>query len=422
MPSYRTTVRGTAHRRRPHLGVEPLEPRLVAAGDVTARLVGTTLLLAGDAQANEINVASVADGSIAVLGADTTINGSATPFVTSSPVRHIVAWFAGGDDVVAFSNTSFGVASLRGFLTGFGSARPVVPQDAIDAVAAGATSFFLPGSITLVTGTGDDTVLIVGDVGGSVAVNLGPAHTTHVDHGNLFGVGWNAREPDGSLSESHIGGSLVVTGGTAADGIGLYAVAVGGSVWAALGSGMNSVEMALTRVQGGVAMTSSGGCGFRFNSSVVHGAVSLSLGNRGNDVVLSDRTSLVRAAVGSITITTGAGNDFVLVGDLDVRRGVQIASGAGADWIELGGRGLGPVVGGGVTIASGAGDDRVRVSSSRIGGTLTIALGGGNDFLSVRSTRALAIWLCGGPGVNTLALNAAAPRGIRLYRFQVMTG
>lgn len=422
MPAHRTAVRGNARRRRPYLGVEPLEPRLVAAGDVTARLVGTTLMLVGDAQANEINLASVAGGRIAVLGADTTINGSATPFVTTSKVGHIVARLAGGDDLVAFSNTSSGVARLRGFLAGFDRGRPVVPQEAIDAVAAGATSFSLPGSITLTAGAGDDTILIVGDVGGSVAVNLGPASRTHVDHGNLFGVGWNVREPHGPLSESRIGGSLAVTGDTAADGIGLYAAAVGGSIVATLGPGMNSVEMTLTRVHGGVAITSTGGCRFRFNSSVVQGAVNLSFGNHGNDVVLSDRTSLVRAAVGSITVTSGSGDDFVLVGDLDVRRDVQIASGAGADWIELGGRGPGPVVGGGVTIASGAGDDPVLVSNSRIGGTLTVALGSGNDSLSVRSTRALAIWLFGGPGVNTLAFDVEAPRGIRRYQFQVVTG
>ncbi len=398
--------------------MEPLEPRVVAAGDVVARLVGTTLFLTGDARGNEINVATVAGGRLAILGNDTTINGSAAPFVTTAPVRGIVATLAGGDDVVAFSNTSYGVARLRQYVAGSGSARPVVPQEAIDAVAGGITTFSLPGSITLAAGAGDDTVLIVGDVGGSVAVNLGPATGTQFSHGNLFGVGWNVRELNGPLSDSHVGGSLSITGGAHADGIGMYAVAVGGSIGAALGQGLNSVEMVFAKVRRGLAMTSPGGCGFQFSSSVVRGAVSLSLGDHGNDVYFAHRTSLVRAAVGSIAVTSGSGDDFVLVGDLDVHHGVQIVSGAGADRIQLGG----PVVGGSVTIASGAGDDPVLVAGSRIGGTLTVALGTGNDDLAVMSTRALAIWLFGGPGVNTLALNAVAPRGIRRYQFQEVTG
>lgn len=402
--------------------MEPLEPRVVAAGDVVARLVGTTLLLTGDARGNEINVATVAGGRLAVLGNDTTINGAATPFVTTAPVRGIVATLAGGDDVVAFSNTSYGAARLRQFVAGFGSARPVVPQGAIDAVAGGITTFSIPGSITLAAGGGDDTVLIVGDVGGSVAVNLGPATGTQVSHGNLFGVGWNVRELNGSLSDSHIGGSLSITGGAHADGIGMYAVAVGGSIGVALGQGLNSVEMVFAKVRRGLAMTSPGGCNFQFSSSVVRGAVSLALGDHGNDVYFSHRTSLVRAAVGSIAVTSGSGDDVVLVGDLDVHHGVQIVSGVGVDRIQLGGRGPGPVVGGSVTIASGAGDDAVGIQDAEIGGTLTAALGAGNDDLAVTSTRALAIWLFGGPGVNTLALNAAAPRGIRRYRFQVVTG
>lgn len=61
---------------------------------VAAQLVGSVLRITGDDLAKQIVVASVAGGRIAVAGNGTTVNGAATPFVTTGPVRNIVALLA----------------------------------------------------------------------------------------------------------------------------------------------------------------------------------------------------------------------------------------------------------------------------------------------------------------------------------------
>jgi hypothetical protein len=400
MPWRLTVARRNGRPARPTCDVERLEPKLAPAGNVAAHLVGSTLFLTGDAQANLLNVASVTGGRLAVVGADTTINGSPVAFVTSRPVTNVVANLARGDDVVAFSNNSGGFAKLRGFLEGSFPGSPVVPQEAINAVSEGLPRFGLPGSLTLATGAGNDTIGIVGDVIGSVVANLGPATGTAYTTGNLFGVGANVGEGVSPLFESRIGGSLSIIGGSRADRVGLYAATIGRSVSAALGEGANSFETITCTIGGGVTVTGSGGDdAFFLAGSVVQRAVAVWLGGGMNDVSFAGGFGgLLRTTVGAVAISTGAGGDTVRMDNLDVVRGVSVCPGAGADEVRIGGG-----------------------RATTVGTMLTVRLGAGTDALAVRLARARGMWLDGGPGANVLSLSGFVPDRIRRIRFQTVT-
>ncbi|NBW96705.1 MAG: hypothetical protein EBR28_08220, partial [Planctomycetia bacterium] len=81
-----------------------------------AELVGSTLRLTGDSMGNEVVVASAAGGKIAVIGLDTTINGSSGSFLTNKPVTSIIANLNGGNDAIGFSNSAQNYAEARVFV------------------------------------------------------------------------------------------------------------------------------------------------------------------------------------------------------------------------------------------------------------------------------------------------------------------
>lgn len=67
-------------------------------------------------------------------------------------------------------------------------------------LAGGVTTFSIPGSLRVAMGDGNDSVGIVGDVGGLIVVRLGPA-----DLGNGIVIG-------SEVSASRVGGGVTVNG------------------------------------------------------------------------------------------------------------------------------------------------------------------------------------------------------------------
>lgn len=68
---------------------QPLEPRKMLAGDITAAVANGQLMITGDAEANEVMIIGNGDGSARVVGVDgTTINGGTAEFVTSSSLAY----------------------------------------------------------------------------------------------------------------------------------------------------------------------------------------------------------------------------------------------------------------------------------------------------------------------------------------------
>jgi hypothetical protein len=435
--SSKNTLRGRKARAasRPSLALECLESRLALAvlgGNVNAQLVGSTLLLTGDALDNALVVSTATGGRMAVLGGlGTTINGSTSPFVTSRPVTSIVANLNAGNDIIGFTNSAVGLVNQ---LTPLGIFSPFAPtlQADIDAATGGIPTFTLPGSVTVTTAAGNDAVGLIGTVGGSVAANLGSSSSVAgPGQGNGFTIG----NPSDSSVANRIGGSLSVVGGNQRDAVKVYGTDVGGGVSAALGNGENFAFLfGFGSTFGSLAYTGGtgqDGVSLQLGLSVRNG-VSIFTGPQGEDIVSVVQTVNIG---GSLVVNTGVGNDrdeLLLTGS--VRRDVSVATGGGNDFIQMS-----STVGGGLAVSSGAGsdlvqvlpssvglnavidagagDDQVGVSSLSVRYNLTVSLGGGTDGLTLINVSAFAAFLYGGTGTNTLNIDAPSRTGIRTLRY-----
>lgn len=385
----RTARRAT--RRRLH--VESLESRAMMAvlSNVTAQVFGSTLVLTGDNNSNQLVVASVAGGGIAVLGNNTTINGSEDPFVTSRKIVSIVANLNGGADVIGFGNNAEGFADQLDEYSIPAPFDPVDLQNAIDAVDDGASVFSIPGSLTITTGAASDLVGIIGNVGGSVVVNLGSAPS---DGFNAFVLG--ADELDYA---SRVGGSVTVVGGDQTDGASLLGSRVGGSVVASLGEGNDFFDAADLRVRRSVSVVTAGG---------------------DDQVFLHNHDDGPLTVVGgSIVIDTGLGEDYVELAT-DVNGVLSIVTGAGSDEIAV----ADSTVGVNAVINAGGDADAVGLTNVQVRYNLLVFLEGGNDLLTLVEVQARNAFLYGGLGNNELRIDAASRAGIRKlrsYQFQTVS-
>ena len=420
MPSMPSPTRSTVRRNRNRplrrgLHVEALERREVLAGNVTAQLVGSTLLLTGDALGNELVVASVTGGRVAVIGNDTTVNGSTGSFVTARPVVSIIANLGGGNDGIGFGNDAQGFADQFAELGITPPPAPVITalQTAIDDVANGATTFSLPGSLAITMDGGSDVVSLIGNVGGSLTANLGSAPTGEMSGNALMIGGFHAGQA------SRVGGAVSIVGGAQRDAVELVGTTVGGGLVVGLGNGANSLNVYESSVAS-LAYTGGGAdddvdvadLGVRYGVSIVTGA--------GQDEVYVHEHGGPQTVVGAgMVINTGSGDDYVEISSA-VRGGLSLVTGAGADEVQI----YETSVGLNAVINTDGGDDRVSIDLTQVRFNLFVSLGAGNDDLELTAIAAFAAFLDGGPGGNTLAIDDASRNAIRrlfVTRFQAVT-
>jgi hypothetical protein len=425
---------------RSPLLLERLERRLPLAGNVTAQLVGSTLVLTGDAAGNELVVASAAGGRLAVFGNATTINGASTtpnPFVTTRAVTSVVANLNAGNDVIGFGNDAEAIGEQL-----FSMAVVLTPpfdagalQAAIDTVSGGVTTFTLPGGLTVTTAGGNDAVGLLGNVGGSVAVNLGSAAADAI--GNRLVVGYS------DVAAYRIGGALSIVGGAQGDFVVMYGTNVGGGVTAALGNGANTfaalgrgatiASMAytagtaddrvllvanLTVLSGVSILTGAGGIDDVYMDEVTAGGNVIINTGPGND---GDFVNLLTSDVrGGVSVATGGGMDYVSVEDSTIGLGLAVSSGAGNDRIFLGfadSPTTPTTVGLNTVVDAGAGNDEVRIDRFRSRYNVFVHLGAGDDALLMIDVSAFAAYVYGGTGTNSLATDASTRSGIRFLRY-----
>ena len=104
--SLRQRIRQTRSVVRRSLTLEPLETRLLLAGDVTAYVYYDTLMIIGDAADNIISLTSGdVPGEIEVQGKQTTINGSSKKLSFDS-FDHVSVQLGDGDDAVKLRGAS----------------------------------------------------------------------------------------------------------------------------------------------------------------------------------------------------------------------------------------------------------------------------------------------------------------------------
>lgn len=457
--SSRKTCRKTRQASPSSLRLECLESRKLLAGNVNAQLLGSTLLLTGDALGNEIVVASATGGRIAVLGNGTTINGTAAPFVSIKRVTNLVTNLNGGNDFVGISNnaTYLGTMLSGSILNESGIGFTLTPafnadalQAAISTLAPGVTTFSLPGNLTVTTADGDDFVGLVGNVGGSVVADLGSA-IPGSRIGNQLEIGQN----NTVAVTNFIGGNLSVAGGNQNDFVALLGTAVVGRVAFTLGNGTNGsgvygngATIGSFAYTGGIDDDSVGFANIASTLTVQNG-VNIFTGSRGKDGVamFSESASEKIIVLGDTIINTGTAgdgdletDDFILLNG-DFRRSLTVTTGTGCDNLEVSNSkvALGLIINTGAdndrlavidtcvdrnaVILAGGGDDYVFVSDSVVRYKLFVYLGANNGALELNTVSASIACLYCGIGFNVLNTNSATQASVRMlryYRFQVV--
>jgi hypothetical protein len=329
-------------RRR--LRFESLESRELLAGDVTAVMRGSTLLIKGDNDGNGVTVgqgivaeADAGVGAIVVTGVDwdgapTTINGSDSaaffPETTNVFVR-----LKKGNDYFVVSNAPAATGDCLGTVEETGSGD-VKGEFAFSDV-------HIPGSLNVNGGRDNDWIGIGPDahIGKHVIANTG--------HG-MDAVG---------VCLSEIGQNLVVDTGNHGDLVGidpnLFGISIPGS----------TAEQAANGVLG----------------STIHGSVRIFTGN-GDDLVGIGSGG---GRVGLETADIGIANEPIDETLIHIGRGVGIYTGNGNDAVSVGVNFFGPI-----PIGSGdIGTETIAGAPSiDIGQNFTLDTGNGHDNASVTHT------------------------------------
>jgi hypothetical protein len=384
----KTTSNNSARRFRPR--VESLESRLALAGNVTATLAGSTLILTGNGLSNEILIEGNGAGEFSVTGVATTVNGSANAF-TRTNVRNILINLNNGDDIVTIVNADLsGLLSVNG---GYGN-----DELNFGDFNAGIQTF---GSVTAIMGAGDDIVEVDGEdeltiVHGFVVNQGAGENTTDLDPDVSLTLGFvsiaSGAGPDfvdlgdtvvasGSIivnsghgdnlfffdGDVDVAGNITVIGGNGADEFnpgdtGFDTFDVSGSVVLSLGNGANFVhfEQALETSIGGVLAINTGS---------------------GADIIDIDSAEF---SVGTLAMNLGAGANEVIFdgGTVTVRHSMAINTLGGNDTFTF----IGLDVGGAFALNTGNGNDTVNVDNSIFRGVVAINTFSGNDVINIETT------------------------------------
>ncbi|HEX8339469.1 MAG TPA: hypothetical protein VF624_01040 [Tepidisphaeraceae bacterium] len=413
--------------------LEPIEPRLLLAGQVNAVIDGDKLIVRGDAAANVVSLSTFnKDGSRPYLYADGLfVDGKpATERLYFGAVKRIDIHLGGGDDLLSLARGNFN--RLR-----------VTLGDGDDRVEWLDTSFVDP---SIEFGAGDDRFTMIGKYALGSFTLLGGAGRDRftfgegVDAGSLTLV--DRTGPTRFNSTGANFNDLTISTGNSADVITLTGGNVNGDLAIAARAGDDAVRLAdylqpsskkhavnagtganvvadnptlrpppkgrLDVTLRGSTLDINGTGPLTLNMGVRYGSFEETLGTvlqtdaalYVNGIRKPTRTALfgLRSSFSSIRVALDdAPQAFTYdYDDIGGASAIDVSTGGGADTIHIG-RGL-LVIG----INSGGGDDRVRVSAP--GAVTSVRLGGGRDrfHLSQTHQRAVSVTDAGGPANVTL--------------------
>ena len=440
MPSSRRQQFRSAFRQM--LAVETLESRAMLAGNVTASVSKGTLLIKGDAEANEIILSqtSTTTGAFTltpVAGSNTTINGGTVAVDFTSVVRVTIKMDAGNDQVGIGNSVEF-INELFTAFEDFGSEEEEEPGlQAVDEEDTPPSEEDPEFSIlNFFGGDDEDEGFDISDpdftpqqlsqlptrVTGQTVVDLG-------DGDDMF------------VSMLRSNSNLVLDGGKGSDAILSMLSTVGNMTIDAdpvKGSGMGSdlVAVVLSSIRGDLAITTEGesdgvlvlgskvsNFGVNVGGATTGGlvdddlvvisslyaadnvGVQTEVGDDGvyvDDIVADtfrivtgegdDEVEVVGAALLNLMIETAGGEDWVSLNagedgliPLVIRRNLGINTGADDDSIEIDGGLLGMLVGGIMDVRAGAGEDELLLYRTSVGRNATIDMEAGNDVAIVDS-------------------------------------
>jgi len=398
------------------LNLNPLEQRDTPAGGVvTATVVGGSLTLAGDnnANGNYVRILEQGIGIFDIQGQNGTQvklgTGSPTTSLTVSGVTlDIKGNFFDGPD--RFSHTGLFGTPLRDMIlsmgkgadtvdlsSGFLDVRNVTVSQGVGDAGNDATTINNPlgnnggvrGAVSIRNGEGNDTVTLAAKVAGSVTVTNAKGNDTTLIQGASYIGGsvtvLNTTGPVGNDTRvqgtAQISKNLSVTNGDQ-ESINqiLGACTVGGSVTikngnAFGGTTQNNVNNAV--IGGTFVATGTGGQIWTNIDGTRVGKTVTILSGPGNAI-----DTLTNSTVGGSYISTkGAGNDSLSVQNTTIYGNLALNFGASSSGNTVNIDGLTAV--GTTSVITTAGEDRVFIDTSRFIGAVTVNTGAAVDVVEI---------------------------------------
>src|SRR5262245_33887956 len=267
-----------ARSRRSVLSLQPLEGRLVPAGNLLASVSATGLLtLTGDADANDVTL-TVTPTNVTLTGnGGTTVNGVAAPVILGT-TKSIKADLKGGNDTLSIDGTaSFSLTGSASITLGDG-------DNILNLVTTGKIDI---GSLTVKAGDGSDIVTVQGGTGLGSQVK-GAASFNFANGGSTA-----------NFTDVRFGAGLTVV---ATDAIGIPNEVVGTnttvvkSVSANLGNTIGSVVHFMDSAIGGIKQTGNAALAILQNTNVT-GSISL------KGVFQADVQLEAATVTGSVSVT-----------------------------------------------------------------------------------------------------------------------
>jgi hypothetical protein len=435
------------------LMAERLERRNLLAGDVTVSVSGGDLVITGDADDNYLAVwhDSIADewvveggrrvdGGVPQIGTETTVNGQLTLQTFSGVTGSLIIDLGDGNDQIEISEGTIAGDLVVGLGTGnnvlrlTGGNLPAtigfelnqntftrgalsiggdlsVTSDAGDDLIEIDADVPVEGNVSIVTGDGDDQLVLLGSgtwaVTGNLVLDFGAGDDRFADY----------------TAGLDVGGDVTVTqGATGLNGSVLWLndAVVSGNVDVTAGAGSNLVQMHnLQAVDVTINLGDDADAVDALNVSVTNFTVDLGNGDD-RDSWFEDIT-----ASAAVTINGGAGEDIIPLRNITAAS-VEVNGGDDSDGITafdivatnvLFNTGNGNNVIGiyqitatNLTVNGGDGNEGggfifgIVVGSSNITGTLTVDSGDGLDNILIGSVTADTLVFVGGPNSDGLII------------------
>jgi hypothetical protein len=291
------------------------------AGDVMVSVVGGTLRIEGDGEANKIMIASGAEaGSFVVTGLDgTNLEGASDP-ITLTGVRNIRVNLGEGNDLAAVVD-----ASVRGNLsiqTGVGDDRVLVGTGEGAAELVGVLpddlSVSVRGLLNVNTNGGLDHVVVDDTTASLLSVDSG-------EDNDVVSLGSTAPLGD-STARVSVGHGVHINLGQADDELNIDQLTARGAIIARGGAGDNTINASLTKA---AAMAVFGDGGVDSVTLIDMHVRHLGIHTGAGSDIVDTRDSVFT----SLGISLGDGNDTLTTANLEANIAL-LSGGTGEDTLE----------------------------------------------------------------------------------------
>jgi large repetitive protein len=351
------------------LSLTLISVRSAQAGNLTATLHGTTLVVAGKG-AVMATLSGVATGDVDPTAAlvriepltDTTVNGGASD-ITFTGVANVSVKLDNALNQLVFQGLE-----LSGNLKVKGGKLADTLQ--IEGGSYG-------DAVTLDGGAGVNSLQCDGaDIGGNLFFKAsGPdnsgVETSCSSSGNLTitlgGGGSTVQIDDGARAET-----ASIKGGT--DTVTVGAANINQSMKISVNLGATTIIFSGTEIGGSLTVTAATGAdSVKFDPITVGGDAKINLGN-GANLMLAPGPDLSLIG-GSLTVSAGTGADKFNLHSIQIGVNTILKAGNGANQLTLDTL----TVGENLTVTAGSGDDHMTSTSNTVGGVTKINLGGGTN-------------------------------------------